>query len=136
MLQDINECLDQARQPDQLTHTAKQYLLAKVTNLSRRKGPSRLGSNKDFETLLTDISENFSKREYTPHARESVVSNLAKLGILDEEIFGQTVELIKKNQFKNMNTLTNVLHACAKLKYVHRDQEGRVDNSWVEQAMD
>ena len=64
------------------------------------------------------------------------MSNLAKLKICDDEILGQAVELIKRKQFKNMNTLTNVVYSCAKLSYVHLDTEGNPDYSWIDSAMD
>lgn len=55
---------------------------------------------------------------------------LVHMNIKDPVILGKTADMLKAKQFKNLNHVTNLLYAFAKLGYKHND------NKWLTTSVD
>lgn len=89
--------------------------------------------------MLKDIGDNFDGKDYTPVGRVAIVMALVHLKIKDPVILSKTAIMLKHKHFKNLNQLTNLLYAFAKLGYKHTDElwlTGSVDMILAEPAID
>ena len=80
--------------------------------------------------MMKDIRANFDSAAYQAFAKESVVLSLLKLDLKDEVILSKTAELLKQKKFTKANSITNLLYALAKFKYVH------ADTVWIASAIE
>lgn len=126
-----------------MSHTSKQLLFAKIgflcKNKNKRDYGEKLEKRPEFIALLKDIGDNFDGRDYTPVGRQQVVMALVHMNIKDPVILGKTADMLKAKRFKNLNQITNLLYAFAKLGYKHTDDQwlsASVDSLVTEPAID